>query len=96
MYSLYIHSILQYVGCQQNVGKKVYAYNMKNNLFGKNLRELRQEKGYSQRKLGELIGVCNQTISFWETGSREPDLEMLVKIADFFEVSVDYLLGKGL
>ena len=33
-------------------------------------------------------------ISFWETGSREPDLDALVKIADFFEVSVDFLLGR--
>ena len=67
---------------------------MKDNFFGVKLKELRIEKGLSQRKLGEIFGVCNQTVSFWETGSREPDLDALVKIADFFEVSVDYLLGR--
>ena len=67
---------------------------MKGNFFGVKLKELRIEKGLSQRKLGELLGVCNQTVSFWETGSREPDLDALVKIADFFEVSVDFLLNR--
>ncbi len=65
---------------------------MKNNCFGKKLKELRIDKGFSQQKLGELLGFCNQTISFWESGSREPDLDTLVKIAHFFGVSVDELL----
>ena len=67
---------------------------MKENIFGKKVKELRLELGLSQRKLGALLQVCNQTVSFWETGSREPDLDTLVLIADFFDVSVDYLLGK--
>lgn len=66
---------------------------MKNNEFGNILKELRLEKGISQRKLGEDLGVVNQTVSFWETGSREPDLDTLVKIAKYFDVSVGYLLG---
>ena len=57
------------------------------------MRELRIEKGLSQRKLGELFNVCNQSVSFWETGSREPDLDTLKLIAEFFDVSTDYLLG---
>ena len=68
---------------------------MKNNFFGLRLKELRIEKWISQRKFGELIGVCNQTVSFWESGSREPDMDTLVKISDFFDVSTDYLLGKS-
>lgn len=66
---------------------------MKNNEFGNILKELRLEHGISQRKLGEALGVVNQTISFWETGSREPDLDTLVKIAQYFNVSIGYLLG---
>ena len=66
---------------------------MKNNIFGKKLKELRLEKGMSQRALGDAIGVCNQTVSFWESGSREPDLNAVVDIAKFFSVSIDYLLG---
>ena len=65
---------------------------MKDNVFGKNLKELRLESRLSQRQLGDLLHVCNQTISFWETGAREPDLDNLVSIADYFEVSIDYLL----
>ena len=65
---------------------------MKNNIFGKKLKDLRIEKGLSQQKLGEYLGFCNQTISFWETGSREPDLDTLVMIARYFDVSLEDLL----
>ena len=65
---------------------------MKDNVFGKRLKELRQEKGISQRRIGEIFGVCNQTISFWETGSREPDLDTLLAIAHYFEVPLEQLL----
>lgn len=65
---------------------------MEKNVFGKKLKELRLEKGLSQQKFGELIGFCNQTISFWESGSREPDLDTLLKIALFFNVSLEDLL----
>ena len=67
---------------------------MYGNFLGKKIKELRLEKKLSQRSLGDKLGVCNQTVSFWESGSREPDLDTLVKISDFFEVSTDYLLGK--
>ena len=66
---------------------------MKENVFGIRLKELRLEMGLSQKKLGEILGVCNQTVSFWETGSREPDLDTLRDIAKYFDTSVDYLLG---
>lgn len=65
---------------------------MKDNLFGKNLKNLRLSEGLSQRALGERVGVCNQTVSFCESGSRESDLDMLVKLAEVFNVSVDLLL----
>ena len=65
---------------------------MKNNEFGKRLRELRTEKNISQKQLATLFNVCNQTISFWETGAREPDLDNLIALARYFEVSVDELL----
>lgn len=65
---------------------------MKNNEFGKKLKEFRVAKGLSQQKLAEELGFCNQTISFWESGSREPDLDTLLKISHYFSVSVDELL----
>ena len=68
---------------------------MKNNVFGKRLKELRLEKGLSQQKLGEELGFCNQTVSFWESGSREPDLDTLVQIAHYFEISFEELLEEN-
>lgn len=65
---------------------------MKNNIFGIRLKELRVERGLSQQKLGDELGFCNQTISFWESGSREPDLDTLVKIAHYFNISYEELL----
>ncbi len=66
---------------------------MRNNVFGTRLKELRHEKGLSQWQLGELLGFCNQTVSFWESGQREPDLDTLKTIASFFDVTADYLIG---
>ena len=68
---------------------------MNRNIFGSKLKELRLEKGLTQRALGEALGFCNQTISFWESGQREPDLDALVKVAKYFDISVDYLLGNS-
>ncbi len=66
---------------------------MNNNSFGKILKLLRCDKDISQRTLSEEFGVTNQTISLWETGQREPDFDTLVKIAKYFNVTTDYLLG---
>ncbi len=58
------------------------------------LRELRKEKGLTTTELGEIIGCSNPTITNYERGYRKPDPEMLIKLADFFGVTVDYLLGR--
>ena len=65
---------------------------MRDNVFGKRLKELRLEKGLSQQKLGEILGFCNQTISFWENGSREPDLDTLILMSQYFNGSIEELL----
>ncbi|MDE6722640.1 MAG: helix-turn-helix domain-containing protein [Eubacterium sp.] len=61
--------------------------------FDENLRNLRKEKDYSQEYLAEKLGVTRQTISKWENGSAMPDLKKLIELAEFFEVSMDNLLG---
>lgn len=63
-------------------------------MFGKKLRELRELKGLSQEELGKVLNKTKNNISQYETGKREPDLETLNKIADFFNVTTDYLLGR--
>lgn len=58
------------------------------------LKELRKEKGISQLKLAIDLSTNQNSISRYETGERECDYEMLIKIADYFNVSIDYLLGR--
>ena len=54
---------------------------------------LRSVRGISQVELGEKLNVSKQSISNWENGNLQPSIEMLMKIADFFSVSTDFLLG---
>lgn len=63
-------------------------------MFGKRLRILRENKGYNQEKLAKLCGLSTSTIGMYEQGRRQPDNDTLVKLADIFDVSIDYLLGK--
>lgn len=58
------------------------------------LKELRKKKGISQLRLATDLNTTQNTISRYETGEREPGIEELLKIADYFNVSVDYLLGR--
>lgn len=58
------------------------------------LKELRKQKGISQLKLAMDLSVNQNTISRYETGDRQADYEMLIKIADYFDVSIDYLLKR--
>lgn len=59
------------------------------------IRELRKELSLTMKELGRYIGVAESTISLYESGKREPDNKTLVKLADYFNVSVDYLLGRS-
>jgi transcriptional regulator with XRE-family HTH domain len=61
---------------------------------GKIIKMLRHEKKYSQKELAEKLQVAQNTISNWEQGTREPDNQTLIVLAQLFNVSVDYLLGK--
>lgn len=58
------------------------------------LRELRKARGISQLKLAMDLNTNQNTISRYETGEREPGINELIKIADYFNVSVDYLLKR--
>ena len=58
------------------------------------LKELRKKKGVSQLRLATELNTTQNTISRYETGEREPGIDELIKIADYFNVSVDYLIGR--
>lgn len=59
---------------------------------GNKLRKLRENKGLLQKQLGDALSISPSTIGMYEQGRREPDNLTLRKIANFFEVSIDYLL----
>ena len=56
------------------------------------IKRLRQDKGLNQEQLAEQLYVTRQAVSNWETGKTQPDIETLTKIAEFFNVSVEYLI----
>lgn len=62
--------------------------------FKERLKELRKKRGYSQAQLAEKLGLSKSTIGAYETGDIKPSIEALNLIADFFNVDIDYLLGK--
>lgn len=57
-------------------------------------KQLRLSSGLTQVEMAEKLGISRSTIGMYETGAREPDFETLEKIADFFNVDIDYLLGR--
>lgn len=61
-------------------------------MIGNRLKELRNDKGLLQKDLAEKLGLTQQTISLYESNKREPDYETLQKIANFFDVSTDFIL----
>lgn len=58
-----------------------------------NLKNLRKEKGISQQQLADVIGISQQSINKYENHSIEPDISTLISLANYFETSVDYLIG---
>lgn len=65
-------------------------------MFEKRLRQLREKSGYpTQQSLADALGVAQSTVANWEAGRREPNYETTARLADFFHVSVDYLMGRG-
>lgn len=61
--------------------------------FGERLIERRGEKGFNQKEFAAALGVTPTRLNYWEKNKREPDVEMLKKIASILEVSTDELIG---
>lgn len=62
--------------------------------FPGRLRRLRERRRMNRKAVGECCGLSKNIIGMYEQGEKEPSLKTLIKIADFFEVSTDYLLGR--
>ncbi len=64
-------------------------------LFANIFKTLRTANGYTQEDLAVRLNVSRSRLGMYENGSREPDFETLMKIADFFNVTTDYLIGRN-
>lgn len=62
--------------------------------MNKKLRRLRENMGLQQKEVADRLGVNPSAVTRWETGEKRPDLVNLVKLADLYGVSIDYLLGR--
>ena len=67
---------------------------MQNDKFSKILKSLRKEKGVTQANLSDILQISQKTIAHLENNYRNPSCDLLIKIADFFNVSLDYLVGR--
>ncbi len=64
-------------------------------MFSLKLRELRQEKGYTQKQISDKTGISRSVLSQYETGHSEPTASVIIKLADALEVTTDYLLERA-
>lgn len=77
----------------------IFVYNLiieiqgEQDMFGDNLKAIRNTKGYTQEELAIKLNVVRQTVSKWEKGLSVPDADMLTKIADVLETNISVLLG---
>lgn len=60
----------------------------------KNLKALREKNNLTQQQMSDIFGIQRPTYSRYENGERQPDFDLLIAISKYFNVSVDYLLGK--
>ena len=56
------------------------------------LKEIRKKKGYNQLKVAMDLAISREALSYYENGKRSPDIDMLVKLSRYFNVSIDYLI----
>jgi transcriptional regulator with XRE-family HTH domain len=63
-------------------------------MLGQRLKQLRASKSINQIQLAQELGVNQGTVGKWETDTRKPDVETLKRLADYFDVTMDYLLGE--
>ena len=64
-------------------------------IFAQRIKELRNEKKQKQSDMAELLGIKLRAYQYYESGTHYPEVPNLIKLADYFEVTTDYLLGRS-
>lgn len=63
-------------------------------MFNKRLREMRMKRGFTQQRLADMLDIALRSYQCYETGTRTPNYDLLILIADTLDVSLDFLLGR--
>lgn len=63
-------------------------------MFNKRLRQMRMKRGFTQQRLADTLDIALRSYQCYETGTRTPNYELLIRIADVLDVSLDYLMGR--
>lgn len=64
-------------------------------IFAECLQELREDRNVSRKELAAFLNISVSTLGMYEQGRREPNIDMLIKLADYFNVSLDFLVGRS-
>ncbi len=64
-------------------------------MYGIRIKDLRKENNLTQKQLAEILQVDFRTVSFWETERFEPNIEQIIKLCNYFNVSADYIIGRS-
>lgn len=80
--------------CIEYLNNSIISLGVFMSVFAERLKELRKEKGLTQSQVGVHLGMSQQNYRRWEVGERSPSGETLIKLADYFDVSIDYLVGR--
>lgn len=86
---MYFYYSLHFGYCQEVI------FIFSKNIFCERLSQLRKQKKLTLEQFGLNFNVTKQTTSRWEKGDRLPPLDVVIEIADFFDVSLDYLVGRS-
>ena len=79
---------VKYFGTKSSIIKKM-------NKFKDRLKEIRLEKEMTRKQLADVLFVSERLISYWENGKRECNFDTLIRLADIFNITIDYLLGRS-
>ena len=63
--------------------------------FAERLQELREDRGISRKDLAASLNITVSALGMYEQGRREPNMEMLIRLADYFDVTLDFLVGRS-
>lgn len=64
-------------------------------IFHEHLRSIRKERGFTQKQVAQNTGITERNYQLYESGSQKPGFDTLLALADYFDVSLDYLVGRS-